>query len=136
MKTLAAIAAAMLLTSAAALADGSVSVRVIDAASHKPVKGVTVTVESHAGIVYESSTDKNGMAHFLTVPDGRALAVVQDRDYVSLCQNVFAVSALQRREMTLEVASPRSGSGELHPRICALSNLVNPGEGADVYDIF
>lgn len=134
MKTLAAIAAAMLLTSAAALADGSVSVRVIDAASHKPVKGVTVTVESHAGMVYESSTDKNGMAHFLTVPDGRALAVVQDRDYVSLCQNVFAVSSLQRREMTLEVA--RNASGEVHPRICALSNLVNPGEGADVYDIF
>lgn len=136
MKTLAAIAAAMLLTATAALADGSVSVRVIDAASHRPVKGVTVTVESHAGMVYESSTDRNGIAHFLTVPDGRALAVVQDRDYVSLCQNVFAVSSLQRREMTLEVATPRNAVGPVRPRICVLSNLVNPGEGADVYDIF
>ena len=135
MKILAALAASMLITGTAALADGSVSVRVIDAASHRPVKGVTVTVESHAGMVYESNTDKNGIAHFLTVPDGRTLAVVQQPQYVSLCQNVFAVSSLQRREMTLEVASGRNAA-QVQPRICALSNLVNPGEGADVYDIF
>lgn len=133
MKILAAIAAAMLLTAASALADGTVRVRVVDAATQHPVSGVVVTVDTLAGVEYQETTDKYGIAHFLTVPDGRAAALVRDEPYLSLCQNLFTVSSTQWREMTLEVTRERSG---VRPRACTISNLVNPGEGADVYNVF
>lgn len=124
---------AFLMSGAAALADGMVTAHVVDAHTGKSVPGQTVTLTNSVGD-YAAITDKRGDAHFLSVPIGRSSLDATGGRYRSLCQPYFIVSTNQRRIVRVEVERSR---GNVPPGpLCALSNLVNPGESADVYNIF
>lgn len=132
MKFAVAAIAALLLTAAPALAEGLVTVHVIDAHSRKPLRGIPVTVTGAFGDL-DGVTDKLGNVTFLSVPAGRSTVVAAD-EYISPCTPYFTVSTGQHRAVTLIVSPRVPGKNPVQP-LCAMSNLVNAGEGADVYDV-
>lgn len=132
MRAALAFMAAVLLVGAPALADGIVTVHVIDAHSHKPLRGIPVTLTGAFG-GFEGVTDKLGNVDFLSVPAGRSTALAAD-EYISPCTPYFNVSTDQHRTVNLIVSPRTPGQTPVQP-LCAISNLVNPGEGADVYDV-
>jgi hypothetical protein len=71
---------------------------------------------------------------FISVPSGRSSVDASGRDYVSRCQPYFTVSTNQHRIVTVHV-QPNAPTGQPGP-LCAQPGLVQPGVGADVYDIF
>jgi 5-hydroxyisourate hydrolase-like protein (transthyretin family) len=133
MKFFLAFAAAMLFGGAAALADGMVTVHVVDAKSGKPVTGQNVRLTNAFGD-YVATTNKHGDALFMSVPSGRASVDAGGRSYVSRCQPYFTVSNDQHRIVIVRV-QPNAPTGQTGP-LCAQSGLVQPGVGADVYNIF
>jgi hypothetical protein len=138
MKFLLALTAAMFFGASAALAQGMVTVHVVDAKTGKPLSGVPVALYGRAG-EQDGVTDRHGAVFFLTVPDGMArVAASQDRPpyYISTCVASFTVSSDQQRTVTLEAVRVTREMGLYQPRRCDLSNLVQPGVSADVYDIF
>jgi hypothetical protein len=124
--------AAFLFSTGAALADGIVTVHVVDAHSGKPIAGQTVRLTDAQGD-FVSNTDKRGDALFISVPVGRSTAVVDG--YLTRCLAYFTVGADQHRYVTLRVRPFTGGSVTARP-LCHLNGLVNPGQGADVYEIF
>ena len=128
---LAAIVAFVLLGSPA-LAEGIVTVHVTDAHSGKPLRGIAVTVTGAFGDL-GGRTDKLGNVNFLNVPPGRSTVAAAD-EYVSPCTPYFMVSSDQHRTVNL-IVSPRMPGQDAFQKLCAMSNLVNSGEGADVYDV-
>jgi len=133
MKFFVALAGALALSTAAALAEGMVTVHVVDAKSGKSVAGQNVRLTNAFGD-FVATTDKHGNALFISVPPGRASVDATGRNFVSRCQPYFTVSADQNRIVTVHV-QPNAPTGEPGP-LCAVPNLVQPGVGADVYDIF
>lgn len=138
MKSIIAILAAIVCCSSVALAQGAVTVHVVDARSGKPVSGVPVAMYGPGGEL-DGITDRHGSAVFLTVPDGRTRVAASQETapyYISTCVAAFTVASDQHRDVTLQVVKVTPRMGEYHPRHCVLSNLVQPGVGADVYDIY
>lgn len=133
MKFFIAVLAAMVLGGAVALADGAVTVHVVDAATGKPVAGQSVRLTDASGD-FVAATDKHGNAHFLTVPVGRSSIDATAGAYRSRCQPYFTVSSNQHRVVRIDVE--RAGKQAEAGPLCPLSGLVNPGESADVYNIF
>ena len=133
MKFLVALMAAMLLGGTVAFADGMVTVHVVDAATGRPVSGQSVRLTDASGH-FVAATDRRGNAHFLTVPVGRSSVDATAGAYRSRCQPYFTVSSNQHRIITIDVE--RIGKETEAGPLCPLSGLVNPGESADVYDIF
>jgi hypothetical protein len=122
-----------LLCPCAALAQGFLTVRVVNAQNGKPVAAQTVTITgAHGDLV--ATTDRHGIVSFLDVPSGRTSADASGGGYVSRCRPFFDVSAGQHRILTIDVIAASPQQDTAGP-FCALSDLVNPGEGADVYDI-
>lgn len=125
--------AAMLLGGTVALADGTLTVHVVDAATGKPLAGQSVRLTDASGD-FVAATDKRGNAHFLAVPVGRSSVDATAGAYRSRCQPYFTVSSNQHRIVTIDVE--RTGKQTEAGPLCPLSGLVNPGESADVYNIF
>ena len=137
MRFFVAFLAAAALCSSAALAQGAVTVHVLDARNGKPVGGVPVALYGPGG-EQDAVTDRRGSVVFLTVPPGRTQVAASQESapyYISTCVAAFSVSSDQHRDITLEVVKVTPRTGEHRPRHCLLSNLVQPGVGADVYDI-
>jgi Carboxypeptidase regulatory-like domain len=133
MKFFVALLGVLVLSGTVALAEGTVTVHVVDTSTGKPVEGQGVRLTDAAGD-FVATTDKRGNALFLTVPVGRSSVDATAGAYKSRCQPYFTVASNQHRIVTIDVerASKDSAAGPL----CALPGLVNPGEGSDVYDIF
>ena len=134
MKFFIALATAVILSSAAVFAaDGIVTVHVVDAKSGRPIAKEQVQLTNAYGD-FTAQTNKRGDATFMSIPAGRSTVDIVSADYVSHCQPYFVVAADQHRLVTIDVQRTR-----LNPSspLCRLSSsLVQPGVGADVYDIF
>jgi len=135
MKFFFALTAALLLGGGVALADGMVTVHVANARSGKPVVGQTVHLTDAAGD-FVATTDKLGNAIFMNVPAGRSSVDATAGPYASRCQPYFTVSSYQHRVVRLDVDPVPANANVTAGPLCPLSSLVNPGEGADVYNIF
>jgi hypothetical protein len=123
----------MLYSAVAVAADGIVTVHVVDAKSGKPLPRQQVQLTNAYGD-FIAQTNKHGDATFMTIPAGRSTVDIVSSDYVSHCQPYFIVAADQHRLVTIDVE--RSGLNPSSPLCRLSSNLVQPGVGADVYDIF
>lgn len=124
---------ATMLCTAAALSQGIVTVHVVDAKSGKPVQGQNVRLTNASGH-FVATTDKRGDALFISVQSGHASVEATGRNYVTRCQPYFTVSSEQHRIVTVRV-QPNAPTGQTGP-LCAVPGLLQPGEGADVYDIY
>ncbi len=128
------LAVLLLCGGAVALADGMVTVHAVDARTHKPLVGRKVRL-TNAFTDLVSVTNRAGDALFLTVPDGRTTIDIDDARYRSRCTPYFTVSFNQHSIVTVHLIAASVRESTPAP-LCPLSRLVNPGEGADVYDVF
>lgn len=118
----------------AALADdstGALSVQVIDAQGH-PLENVDVWAVDASSPGQHVVTDRSGYAHFLSLPVGTETIAARNKNYNG-CGAFVRIAANQHRIVRIIAYGGKVLCGSLR---LVNGSLVQPGVGADVYDIY